>query len=224
LDVDEIYSIIKFAINKSQSGYVSPEEFNRVINVAQKSWCTYLLGTLQQYTPGRPVALVELGQNSVVRQRLTPVIYGYNLSVDANGYSGYPGDYLQTDAMWSIYGFSRIRFVQQDSLHSYYNSTIDPIATNPIYLIKDIGFQFYPTTIANAKLSYVRNPPNMVWGYIDDPDRPGEVIYSEIHSTQPVWDYASMLEIIVRALAIIGVNLQLPVVSQYAEQIKKTGQ
>ena len=222
MDVNETYELMQYIIAKNQQGYLSPDEFNLTINQAQRSYQSYLLGSFQTYMPGRPVAKVELGQNSVVRQRLSPSIYNYNLSVDGTGFSPYPGDYLQADAMWSIYGNNRIRYVQQDALYSFYNSVIDPITTNPIYLIEDVGFRFYPVTTATAKLSYVRNAPDMVWGYTDDIN--GNPVYNPLSSTQPIWDDASMLEIIARALRMVGVNLQSAVVSQYAEEIKNQGQ
>jgi hypothetical protein len=221
--VDEVYRIVLYATAKNKSqGYVSPDDFNLIINQGQRSYSSYLLGSFQSYTPGRPISKVELGQNSVVRQRLSPTIYGYNLHIDGTGFAPYPGDFLQVDAMWSIYGFNRIRYAPQEKFYSIYGSKIDPIATNPIYLIEDINFRFYPQSLGNARLSYVRNPPDMVWGYVDDSN--GLPLYSAARSTQPVWDDASMLEIIVRALALIGVNLQLGVVTQYAEIIKTQGQ
>jgi len=222
MDVNEIYELVQYIIAKNQQGYLTPDEFNLTINQAQRSYQSYLLGNFQQYSPGRPVARVELGQNSVVRQRLSPSIYNYILSVDTTGFSSYPGDYLQSDAMWSLYGFKRIKNVQQDSLWSYYGSVIDPIATNPIYLIEDVGFRFYPSSTLAARLSYVRNAPDMVWGSVDDVN--GRPVYSPAHSTQPIWDDSSMLEIIVRALSMVGVNLQLSAVLQYSEQIKSQGQ
>jgi hypothetical protein len=225
MTVDDVYQLVLYSTAKNlQQGYVSPDDFNLTINQAQKSYASYLLGSFQQYTPGRPIARVEFGQNTIVRTRLAPIIYWYDLSVDPDGFSYYPGDYLQTDAMVSIYGYQRIRSVQQDSLYSYYNSVIDPIATNPIYILEDEGFRFFPNDISQAKLSYVRNPPEIKWGYTLDPN--GIPIYdpSPSASYQPVWDDAAMLEVIVRALAIIGVNLQMNVIEQYSMAIKNQGQ
>jgi hypothetical protein len=223
MTVDEVYQLVLYSTAKNlQQGYVSPDDFNVTINQAQKSYTSYLLGSFQQYTPGRPIARVEFGQNTIIRTRLAPIIYWYGLSVDTYGFSAYPGDYLQTDAMVTIYGYQRIRSVQQDSLYSYYNSVIDPIATNPIYILEDTGFRFFPENISQAKLSYVRNPPTITWAYTLDPN--GIPVYDSVNSQQPVWDDAAMLEIIVRALAIIGVNLQMNVLEQYSMAIKNQGQ
>jgi len=231
MTIDEVYQLVLYSTAKNSSqGYVSPADFNLVINQAQKSYVSYLLGSFQQYMPGRPVARVEFGQNTIIRTRLAPIIYWDTLTVDAFGFAPYPADYLQTDAMFTEEGYKRIRSVQQDHLYSYYNSVIDPIETNPIYILEDTGFHFFPEDIGNAELSYVANPPDMIWAYTLVGDIPqysengGPSVTPTTGSVQPVWDDASILEIIVRALAIIGVNLQLQTVEQYSMAIKNQGQ
>ena len=223
MTIDEVYQLVLYSTSKNlQQGYVSPQDFNLVINQAQQSYATYLLGGFQQYTPGRPIARVEFGQNTIIRTRLAPIIYWTNLTVDGTGYVDYPEDYLQTDAMFTEDGYQRVRSVQQDSLYSFYNSQIDPVEENPIYILEDTGFRFFPINIGTAKLSYVAVPPQIVWAYTLDAN--GIPVYDSATSVDPVWDDASILEIIVRALAIIGVNLQLTVVEQYSNLIKTQGQ
>jgi len=222
VNVNDVYELMKFVVNKNQNGYLSPEQFNLSINQAQTSFMDYLLGEFQHYQYGRPVARVEFGQNQTVRQRLTPVIYGYNLNIDSTGFTPYPSDFEQVDAIWSFYGYKRVRFVQQDYLYSYYNSKIDPIATNPVYLIEDVGFRFYPSNYGAAKLSYVRTPSQIVWAYTLDGN--GRPVYNAAASVDPVWYDVDMLDIITRALAIVGTNLQSAQVLQYANMIKTQGQ
>lgn len=223
MNINDVYEIVLYACAKNQSqGYISPSDFNLLINQAQVQYTSYLTGSVQSYRPGRPMPTVEFGENSVVRQRLSPTIYGYNLNVDATGFSPYPNDYIQTDAMWSYYGFNRIRYVAQDRLFFIYNSVIDPIETNPIYLIQDTGFKFYPQSLGMAYLSYVRNPQRIEWAYTLDIY--GQPVYDPINSIDPIWDDAAMWDIICRTLSLTGVNLQLGVVMNYAQDIKKTGQ
>lgn len=225
MTVNDVYELIKYIANKNQQGYISPSQFNLIINQAQTSYVSWLLGSFQQYQAGRPIAKVELGQNSVVRQRLSPAIYNYILNLDNNGRSPYPSDYIQTDAMWTIYGLKRIRYTEQDALYSVFNSVIDPVNnTNPVYLIENDAFQFYPTNLiyGQAKMSYVRNPNPIVWGYtLDGNNRP---VYNSATSSDPIWDDTSMLDIIVRALKMVGVNLQSGAVLQYASEVQNMGQ
>lgn len=222
MTVDFAYSIMKLIINKNQQGNLTPVAFNNSIKQGQLSFVSFLLGQFQQYQIGRAQARVSYGMNEVLRQKLTPSIYGYNLSVDSTGFAPYPGDYELVDSMWSFYGYQRVRYVEQDALYSFYNSVIDPVASNPIYLIEDKGFRFYPNNILATKMSYVRTPPDIIWGYTLDSN--GLPVYDPSTSQDPIFYDTDVLEIISRALMIIGTNLQSAAIAQYAEQIKSQGQ
>jgi len=222
MNVNDMYRICQFAVNKAQNGYLTPAEFNLTINQAQISYQDYLLGEFQQYQYGRPQARIEYGQNEDTRQRLTPLIDKATLTINSTtGIAPYPNDFLQVDAMWESDGLHRVRFVPQDRLYSYYNSQIDPIADNPIYLLQNDEFQFYPKDLGTAILSYVKSAPDIVWGYTTVSGRP---VYDAGTSVQPVWYDIDILEIITRALKLIGLNLQDGAVAQYANQINQTGQ
>ncbi len=222
MTVDEVYKLMQFIINKNQQGYLKPADFNTSINTAQKSYLDYLLGEYQKYQIKRPISVVEFGQNQRIRQSISPLIYGTVLSPFVyNGIAPFPSDYEYNDAMWTLYGLYKIRFVQQDRLDDYYHSTIDPIVSNPIYLINHEGFQFYPENIGAAKMSYVRTPPTIKWAYIEINGRP---VYDPLNSIDPVWADTDLLNIIVRALQMVGTNLQLGTVVQYSQEIKNGGQ
>jgi hypothetical protein len=216
-----MYQICQFAINKAQKGYLTPSEFNLTINQAQVSYQDYLLGEFQQYQPGRPQARINYSQNENIRQRITPLLATASLAVNAStGAVVYPGDYLQADSLLTS-TLQRVRYTQQDSLYSYYNSTIDPVATNPIYMITSTGFQFYPITIGTVTLNYIKEAPSIVWAYTTVNGRP---VYNSASSVQPVWADVDLLEIIARALKIIGLNLQDGQLQQYANQVTQQGQ
>ncbi len=51
-NINDVYKIVLYAVSKNlQQGYVSPEDFNNSINIAQKGYVAYLLGNFQQYQP-----------------------------------------------------------------------------------------------------------------------------------------------------------------------------
>lgn len=223
MTANDVYVLEQILIDKFQSGYFSPEQFNSVNSMAQRSWMANMLGGFQSYTPGRPIARVELGQNSVIRERLAPAIVEVTLTINGAGFSSYPSDYLQTDAMWdSETLLNRVRLIQQEKLFSVANSTIDPVATNPIYVVKETGFQFYPISLGSAVLSYVKNPPDIVWNFTPNGD--GIPVYNATGSQGFIFDDTCAYEIIVRAMSMMGLNLQIGQVMQYAEQIKQGGQ
>ena len=221
MNVNDMYRICQFAVNKAQNGYLTPSEFNLIINQAQVSYQDYLLGEFQQYQYGRPQARINYSQNENIRQRLSPLITQATLTIDGtSGEAPYPADYVQADAITTT-TLKRVRYVQQDALYSYYNSEIDPIETNPIYLLEPTGFQFYPITLGIAILTYVKDAPQIVWAYNLVSGRP---VYDSGASVQPVWDNVDLLEIIARALKLIGLNLQDGQVQQYANQVTQQGQ
>ena len=224
MNVNQVYELCQYICAKNrQQGYLSPNDFNTAINTAQRSYLDYLLGQYQKYAPYRPIAVVEMGQTERIRQSLAPLIYGTVLSINGvTGISPFPSDFESMDNMWSVYGHYNIRFVQQPRLDSFYHSTIDPIPQNPVYLIRHEGFQFYPETIGQARLSYVRNAPAITWGYQYDYN--GIPQYDPTTSQDPVWSDTDMLNIIVRALAMVGVSMQFSAVVQYSNEIKNGGQ
>jgi hypothetical protein len=231
MNVNDMYRICQFAVNKAQNGYLTPSEFNLIINQAQISYQDYLLGEFLQYQYGRPQARINYSQNENIRQRLSPLISEATLTINGTtGQAPYPADYVQADAVITN-SFNRVRYVQQDSLYSYYNSQIDPIATNPIYLLEPTGFQFYPVTLGSAILTYVKDAPEIVWAYTTVSGRPvyaatqtGAGVTPTTGTVQPVWDNVDLLEIIARALKLIGLNLQDGQVQQYANQVTQQGQ
>ena len=225
MTTDQVYTIIKYAVAKNlQQGYVSPDDFNNILMpTAQNGYLDYLLGEYQKYQPTRPFSPVAFSNNQKTRTSIAPLIYSVILPVNSTtGIATYPNDFEQVDAMWSVYNIYRIRFSQQDKLWSNYRSVIDPVTTEPIYYINEEGFNFLPVTIGNTRMSYVRKPPPIHWGYtLDGNSIP---VYNAALSQQPIWGETDMMQIIVRALALVGVNLNLGAVSQYAEQIKQGGQ
>jgi hypothetical protein len=224
MDVNQAYRITQYIVGKNiQNGYLSPEDFYQCINQAQNEYLDYLLGEYQQYQAGRPIAVVEVGQKEKIRNSIAPLIYNITLSPNTTtGIAAFPSDYQAVDSMWEVYNLYNIRFVNQPRLASFHNSSIDLISENPIYLLKHEGFQFYPTNIGLARMSYVRNPPSIVWGYVLDSN--GIPVWNPATSQNPVWGTVDMMNIISRALRLIGVNLNAGEVSQFANQVQFNGQ
>lgn len=227
MNVNQMFQVWSFALSKNlQQGYGSPDDFYLCINQGQRSYFDYLLGEYQRYQVRRPIAVVEVGQNKRIEDSLAPLIYGTVLNIPNDvGIAPYPSDYEYVNAMFSIYGNYNIRFALQNQLDSFVHSDIDPVADNPIYLIEHEGFHFFPDRPYGenqAKMKYYRNPPSIVWGYTLDSN--GLPVWNPATSQNPVWSESDCMQIIVRALAIAGVNLQYNTVLQYANDIKNGGQ
>lgn len=216
------YTFVKKVLAKNQQGYASPSDYNTFINMSQFMYLDYLLGEFEQYQYQRPIPRVQFGMNQQVRQSLTPLIGKFvPLTIDGTGLSPYPADFQQVDTMMTDTN-NAIRYCQQHQKQAFIKSKIDPIATNPIYLIEDDGIRFYPIVGINATISYVKTPPEIKWAYTNDAN--GRPVYDPGNSVNPVWYDLDMMEILSRTLRMFGVSLQANQVSQYANEIKTAGQ
>ena len=227
MDADTPYRIIDLICNKFQAGNITAQQYMDAINQAQRDFLNFLLGQFISYQYGKPLSRVQFGMNEIVRQRVTPFIAPPSvLTIDANGVAPYPTGLQQVDAMYTS-AMQRIRYVPQHKLYSYLNSQIDPVATNPIFLIESTGFKFYPnttfngTTLGTALISYVDTPPDVIWASL--PDGQGRPVYNPGASQGPLFYDVDVMELISRALAMFGVNLQANEVSQYAQMAKTQG-
>lgn len=227
MNVNDLYNTIQFIINKFLSANLTGDEFNNIINQSQTSFLNYLLGQFVSYQYGRPISRVQFGMNEIVRQRITPLIDTPSaLTIDATGLAPYPANFEQVDAIYTSTK-DRVRFVPQHKLYSYLGSVIDPVSTNPIFLIESDGFRFYPNAnyngvaLAGVTISFVHTPPPIVWA--STPDGQGRPVYNAGASTDPVWYPVDWFELAHRALAMVGVNLQANEISQYANMIKTQG-
>jgi hypothetical protein len=221
MSVNDVYILMQFIVNKNQNGYLSPNDFNQAINQAQRSYLSFLLGNIEQYQYQKSQPRIQYSMNENVRQKLMPFIKTTTLTI-TSGLSDYPEDYQLIDTMLNAAGTDRIRYASNNKLYSFLQSRIDPVATNPIYTLTKDGFSFKPITLSSATLTYVSTPPEIVWAFtLDVNNRP---VYNEANSADPEWYSSDMLEVIVRALNIVGTNLQLGAVVQYAENIKNGGQ
>lgn len=219
--VDDVYKLMQFIINKSQNGNLTPSQFNLVINEGQNEYLSFLMGNILQYQHGRPVPKVQLGNNEIVRQKLVDIIYHTDLTIDSGGKCPYPNYLIQVDAMYTQYNLQRIRWVAQDRLWETISSVIDKVQDYPIYLLENDGFHFYPENLGAAKMSYVKQPPVIKWGYTTDTN--GRPVYDPNTSTDPFWNEIDIMQVIVRALRMVGVNLNDVQVSQYSQEIKIQG-
>src|SRR4051812_45712231 len=162
MDVSDVFEIIKYCSNATINGDISVAEFNRIATLGENSYINFLLGAPQQYQYQRPQPRIQYSLNRNIRQKLTPLISEPEvLDIDNTGKAYYPSGYLLLDAMYQM-DLSEVRYASQEKLSSFIRSKIDPVSTNPIYLIEDQGFQFYPITLGQAKISFVKLPSPMV--------------------------------------------------------------
>ena len=225
MTIDEVYKFIDFIVKKSNAGgYITPSEFNLLINRAQIQYFNKLYGNQNDYRYDRPIPKISYAVTEKISNSLSPFLSDKTtVTIDANGQCTTPTDMIQMvavtkDVSGKEYEITR---VEQDrvanNLTSYYDA---PDAEFPIYSQLRTKLQFYPKTLATAMIIYLRKPTNMVWAYTTVSGRP---VYDSGTSVQPLWSDVDMNEIMYLALSYIGVNLKDQEVSQFANMKTQTG-
>lgn len=156
---------MNYISGKNQKGNITPDKFNLLVKSSNVEYKRFCLGQVEQFQYNNPKARVELGNNELVLSKLAPFIPPpASLTIDSTGNAPYPVDYQERIALYDSAG-KKIRWVTQERLPSYLSDPIDPIATNPVYLLGKAGFLFYPIALGTAKLSYIQAGATPVRGY-----------------------------------------------------------
>jgi len=225
MTIDEVYKFINFIVKKSNAGgYVTPSEFNLLINRAQIQYFNKLYGNQNDYRYDRPVPKISYAVTEKISNSLSPFLSDKTtVTIDANGQCTTPTDMIQMVAVTKeVSGKeNEITRVEQDrvanNLSSYYDA---PDTEFPIYAQLRTKLQFYPKTLASASVIYLKKPTNMAWAFTTVS---GRYVYDSLLSVQPLWSDVDMNEVMYIALSYIGVNLKDQEVSQFANIKTQTG-
>ena len=220
VSADYVYNVILYILNQYQGGEPSPDEINLVVNQANKSHQQFLIGEYVKQQYGRPIANVEIGQNSHIYETLSPFILDLPISVNSAGLAVKPNDF-QCAVNMATATNDNIRFVQKSEWTYWIKSVIDPIATNPIYTIDKTGLIFAPTNLGSAVFTYVQSSPDFIWNFDIVDDIP---VYNSVGSVGLSWLDRDVFDVVAKALTFVGVNLQSAAVEQFAQGIKTGGQ
>jgi hypothetical protein len=225
MTIDQVYKFIDFTIKKSNAGgYLTPDEFNLIINRAQIQYFNKLYGNQNDYRYDRPVPKIAYAITEKISNSLSVFLSDSTaLSIDANGQVNIPNDLFQTVSITkTISGIDyEITRVEQDRVANNLTSAYDaPDTKFPIYTQLRTKFQFYPKNLGSANLYYLKQPTDMLWAYTVVSNRPQ---YDAANSVQPLWKDMDMNEIIYIALSYVGINLKDGEVSQFAQLKTQTG-
>jgi hypothetical protein len=206
-----VYEDIQFLCNKYHHGYVAPDEFVNSFNTAQRIYMNRLLGQVQEYTPGRPVARTGGHMTQVVEEKLAPFTRRVKLKSSneiANVKVQYP-DFLKLLSLNTECG-KRVRRIRHEQIHSALSSVIDaPSTTNAYYYEYDTGFRILSgdDDVDGMIMTYVKKPFDITWPF--DIDNNGDIFYDPTgFPVDPEWRDQEINEIIFIQLGLIGINLK----------------
>jgi hypothetical protein len=227
---NSVYEEVQFLCNKYHHGYVAPDEFISTFNTAQRIYINRLLGQVQEYQAGRPVARTGGHMTQVVEEKLAPFTKRVILKSqnEISNVKTQFTDFLKLLSLNTEDG-KRVRRVRHEQIHSAITSTIDPpSADTPYYYEYDAGFRVLSGSddIDRMVMTYIRKPSDINWTY-DMVD--GIPTYSPNGSfggflQNPEWRDQEINELIFIQLGLIGINLKDADLIRMSQTVKQQGE
>jgi hypothetical protein len=228
MNINDIYKVVSYLVDKYQGTYLSPDDFNMVINTAQRQYLNFLTGETAEFN--------QSGRRGTAGGFSNDVTTGGSLSVFLKESSlaitdqlvEQPSDFYKISAMRTIDDDYQVMRVGADKVYAYINNAIDnPTLINPIYTEIGTNFKFWPNSLTNVKVVYFRKPAEARWGYNPDTLEYNGSIYSPDNltgSTQLEWPENDLNDIIYRTIGIIGINLKDGDLVRASQLVKNDGQ
>lgn len=230
MNINEVYKIVTYLVDKYQGTYVSPDDFNMIINMAQRQYLNYMT------EDGSGHMGMRLGRKSgmlittPVVESLAIFIKESTLTVTSQ-IATQPADLYATVSVRTSNDLKGIRRITEDKIAEILSDPIDPpTVTDPVYTEIGNTYKIYPSAVSSIKVGYIKLPNTMVWAY---KIVSGQPVYQEAAdpaaipatgSVQPEWNEKDMEDIIYRAIGIIGISLKDGDLQRAAQTVKTQGE
>lgn len=211
MNLQQEFDLLNFWINKYTGSYYTISELENLVDSAQ-------LAVYSDYKPKYAVS-------QIVKEILAPFREVYNFTTAVSGYVIVPSntnylDLLDLRIYFAISNrtvYHSVDMVNEDELSDRLNSQIDPVTvTSPVgEQTAPRTFRLYPASAYNGNVSFLRRPVRPVFGYTVVSGR--VIVYDPNTSTQLEWRDTEVDIILLKALSMIGINLNSGEMMQWSE-------
>lgn len=207
MNLNEVYTLLNFYINKEQGGWYSPEELTMIVDRAQHTlFNNYYLKyqTSQRLDDALAPFKAEWGFSVTTGVIVNPVDYQDMLAMTVT----------VTDTSTRTLP---VEVVTNDELANRLNSQVNPVTVSSPIVVRsnNYGWQLYPKTTHNGVMTYLTIPRAPVFNYSVVSGR--VIVYDPTFSIQLQWNDKDILSIIYLALNGLGINLSEGDVLQWSE-------
>lgn len=208
MTIDTIHNFIKqVALRKERLGFISDADIDLSLDRAS-------LDAFADYFKG-------YGFSQNLHDALSTFKVNVSFTSASGGVIALPSDYLHLLGVYTTVSGLRypVRFYNEDELVFAMNSQVRPPSiTNPIAYSNAGAIQLYPEIIQSGSYSYLRRPATPKYAFTVSGRT---VTYDSGNSTQLEWNEAYHGNIIMRALVLLGLELDDAGTIQFAELQKQ---
>lgn len=220
MTIELVHDLVFYIANKDQRGNITPAEFNILAKVAQLEFMSTRIGNIKTINQqGVP----PFGYESTwrIHEDLRPFVYGpVNILVRPNGDFDYPYGYMWPDAIHKNDFWPITRLTSDQYTFQKHNTITPPTADYPVCVLRNPYGFIDPYSIGSFGMSYVKEPPDPVWGYTTVNDAP---VFNPATSVDLVIPPLCYTEIVMLILPHVGINLSALQITEYANLKAKSG-
>jgi len=244
IDVNKVYTTCLSILNKKGSGYMTPDNFNKIAAVAQielldRAFYEYNQAVAKQ-TSGRGAQ----GYGDIPRKimdKLDPLCDLTTLTIDStNSYFETPGystpipGSTATQALSNVYAtlsvkvngtFTDIERIDKSKLPFLFSSKLTaPSTTFPVYYYSADLIYVFPSTITKIDVYYIGKPRDPLWNASVDTTSFGTPVYTydPVSSSNFRLHSSEFPDLVVSILKHFGVTIKDPLTIQAAQQEEQT--
>lgn len=218
MNINEIYKLVSYMVDKYQGAYLAPDDFNMAVNAAQRQYLNFLTGETAEFNQGSRRPSGGFSNDVTTGGSLSNFLKEGTLTITTQ-LAAQPTDFYKISAMRTTDDDYAIKRVGSDKVYAYINNPIDtPTLTDPIYTEIGSNFKFWPASLATAKIVYFKKPVDAKWAYT------GDLVYDSGNSVQLEWPENDHMDIVYRTLGIIGINLKDGDLIRISQTVKNDGQ
>jgi len=244
IDVNKVYTTCLSILNKKGSGYMTPDNFNKIAAVAQielldRAFYEYNQAVAKQ-TSGRGAQ----GYGDIPRKIMdkldqlcdltTLTIDSTNSYFETPGYSTpIPGS-TATQALSNVYAtlsvkvngtFTDIERIDKSKIPFLFSSKLtEPSTTFPVYYYSADLIYVFPSTITKIDVYYIGKPRDPLWNASVDTTSFGTPVYTydPVSSSNFRLHSSEFPDLVVSILKHFGVTIKDPLTIQAAQQEEQT--
>jgi len=236
IDVNKVYTTVLSIINKKGSGYLTPDNFNKIAKVVQlelldRAFYEYNRAIAKQ-TGGRGAS----GYGDIPRKiqdKIDPFCTSDTISL-TSGIGSLPTASSGTYNVAGVYNIlnvtstdnlTQIERIDKSKLSFLLSSPLTaPSATFPMYYVSADSIYVYPTTLTSVSMYYVGTPPDPKWNSGVDTSSFGTPIYTytTTGSVNFTLHDSDEVDLILGILQYFGITIKDPLVIQSAMQEKQS--
>ena len=234
IDVNKVYTTVLSILNKKGSGYMTPDNFNKIAKVVQlelldRAFYEYNRAVAKQ-TAGRGAQ----GYGDIPRKimdKLDPFCESTSLGIDStNTYFEPPGyDSTATYPESNIYATLSVTTstnvdverIEKSKIPFLFSSKLTaPSETFPVYYNSANLIYVFPSTITSIEIYYIAKPVDPQWSSSVDTTSFGTPVYTydDISGVDFTLHPSDEVDLILGILQYFGVTIKDPLVIQAAQQ------